>query len=357
MPTTFTAKHPGDIWPADGLENVPSCPVCGSGRRQRVHSELHDGIFRCAPGRWSFYRCGDCRSGWLDPRPTPSTIPLAYTHYYTHGQAGDTTSRPISRWRQFRIAQRNSYLNAHYGYNLKPAAWIPVFLSDARRRRFDAFTGYLRFPGAGARVLDIGCGNGAFLCQMRSLGWAVCGVEPDSQSAAHAQSAGLDVRVGLLQQQSLPEASFDAITAFHVIEHLHNPVETLCCCFKLLKPGGYITLATPNLDSFGYRRYGPCWLGLDPPRHLVLFTEDSLRQTLVGHGFVVSRPPHPCLTARHFFKKSLIVELGGDPAERYIRLPWFQSIKMEWLAAKANRSARKNPAYTEELILLGKKPA
>lgn len=357
MPATSTAKRPEKEWPADGLENVPNCPVCGRGRRHLAHAELDDRIFRCAPGRWNFYRCDGCGSGWLDPRPTPSTISLAYSRYYTHAQGSGANTHPVSGWRRFRIAQRNSYLNANYGYNLKAIAWNPIFLSDARRRRFDVFTGYLRFPGIGARVLDIGCGNGTFLWQMRSLGWEVCGVEPDPQSAAHAQSAGLDVRVGSLQQQLLPEASFDAITAFHVIEHMHDPVDTLRCCFKLLKPGGHITLATPNLGSFGYQRYGPAWLGLDPPRHLVLFTDNSLRQTLEGNGFVVSRPRHPCLTARHFFKKSLIVQRGSDPTERHSRLPWPARLEMEWLAAKANHAAWKNPAFAEELILLGQKPA
>ncbi|HLZ53602.1 MAG TPA: class I SAM-dependent methyltransferase [Verrucomicrobiae bacterium] len=357
MPAIVTASRPETEWPADGLEAVPNCPVCESRRRQLAHAELHDGIFRCAPGRWNFYRCEDCGSGWLDPRPTSATISLAYSRYYTHAKAGGTNPHSASWWRRFRIAQRNSYLNANYGYDLKPTAWSPIFLSNTRRRRFDAFTGYLRFPGAGARVLDIGCGNGTFLWQMRSLGWEVCGVEPDPQSAAHAQSAGLDVRVGYLPEQSLPEASFDAITAFHVIEHLHDPVGTLRCGFKLLKPGGHIMLATPNLDSWGYRRYGPAWLGLDPPRHLVLFTENSLRQTLEGYGFAVARPRYPCLTAREFFKKSLIVQRNGDPTERHPRLPWRARIQMEWLAARTNRMIRKNPACAEELILLGRKAA
>jgi 2-polyprenyl-3-methyl-5-hydroxy-6-metoxy-1,4-benzoquinol methylase len=357
MSATVTVSSPQNEWPADGLESMPNCPVCGGDKRRLAHAELHDGIFQCAPGRWSFYRCEGCGSGWLDPRPTPATISLAYSRYYTHSKAGGTHSNPVSWWRRFRIAQRNSYLNANYGYDLKPTAWSPIFLSSARRQRFDVFTGYLRFPGAGARVLDIGCGNGAFLWHMRSLGWEVCGVEPDPQSAAQAQSAGLDVRIGYLQQQSLLEASFDAITAFHVIEHLHDPVGTLRACFKLLKPGGHLTLATPNLDSCGYQRYGPSWLGLDPPRHLVLFTENSLRQTLERCGVIVSRPRHTSLPARGFFKKSLIVQRGGDPTERHPRLPWLARIRMEWLAARANSAARKNPACGEELILLGQKPA
>ncbi len=344
-------------WPKNGLENVPQCPVCDSVERQTIHQKLVDRIFRCAPGEWTMQQCADCGSGYLDPRPTPAAIGKAYRTYCTHAPTGGVDYAAASRWRRFRIAQRNAYLNANFSYDLKPAAWIPLFLSVNRRRRFDTFTGYLRFPGPGARVLDVGCGNGSFLWQMRSLGWEVCGVEPDPQSSEHARAAGFDVRVGLLQQQSLPEASFDAITLFHVIEHLHDPVGTLRCCFKLLKPGGHITVVTPGFESFGYHRFGPYWFGLDPPRHLVLFTENSLRRTLEGCGFAVSRPPRTSLKAREFFKTSLIVQRGGDPMKRHPRLPWFARLKTEWFAARANRAARKNPALAEELVLLGKKPA
>jgi 2-polyprenyl-3-methyl-5-hydroxy-6-metoxy-1,4-benzoquinol methylase len=291
----------------------------------------------------------------LNPRPSLSTISLAYSRYYTHAKSGGVDYATASWWRRFRIAQRNGYLNANYGYALKPAVWNPVFLSRARRRRFDSFAGYLHFPGRGARMLDIGCGNGIFLWQMRSLGWEVCGVEPDPQSAAQAREIGLDVRTGLLQQQSLPEAHFDAITMVHVIEHLHDPMDTLRLCWKLLKPGGRITIATPNLGSCGHRHFTSNWRDLDPPRHLVLFTENSLRHALEACGFKVSRPPRPSLNARELFKAGAILQRGGKPMERHPRLPWSVAMRAKWLAAKADRAARKNPAYAEELILLGTK--
>jgi SAM-dependent methyltransferase len=205
-------------------------------------------------------------------------------------------------------------------------------------------------------VLDIGCGNGGFLWQMRSLGWDVCGVEPDPKSAVHARAAGLDVRDGLLQQQSLPDAHFDAIVMNHVIEHLHDPVGTLRRCWKLLKPGGRIALTPPNLGSRGYQIFGADWLALDPPRHLILFTEDSLRRALEACGFAVSRPPRPSLKARELFEISFRLQRGDKLSERHPKLPWFTRLKMEWLAAQANRATRKNLAVTEELVLLGKKP-
>ena len=342
-------------WPADGLENVPLCPVCGSSKRELLHQDLTDRVFRCAPGTWKLQACQDCGTGYLDPRPTPSTIGQAYSQYCTHGAPGGVDYAHASWWRRHRIAQRNNYLNTHYGYALKPAARQLMFLGNARRRRFDGFTGFLSFPGAGARVLDIGCGNGSFLWQMRSLGWEVCGVEPDPQSAAQARAAGLDVRAGLIQDQSFPEAHFDAITMNHVIEHLHDPGDALQRCYKLLKPGGYLSVVTPNLNSCGHQYFGADWLALDPPRHLVLFTEKSLKNLLEKHGFTVARPRQTSLKAHELFKVSFIIRNGGDLITKH-RLPLLTRLKLQWLSRQADRRAQKNPDCTEELVWLGQKP-
>jgi 2-polyprenyl-3-methyl-5-hydroxy-6-metoxy-1,4-benzoquinol methylase len=344
-------------WPDGGLETVSRCPVCGDSRRKLIHANMRDRVFCCAPGEWNLHACAGCGSAYLDPRPTPATIGLAYKNYCTHASGGGVEYAKANWWRRFRIAQRNAYLNANYGYNLKPAAWNPIFLNRARRRRFDSFTGFFRWPGIGACVLDIGCGNGSFLWQMRSLGWEVCGVEPDPQSAARAREAGLDVRAGMLQQQAFPDAHFDGITMTHVVEHLHEPMDTLRRCWQLLKPGGQITLTTPNLDSRGHAIFGADWMALDPPRHLVLFTETSLRRALESCGFVVSRPPRPSLKARELFHTSFTLRLAGNSKKREKILPWPVRLKKEWLAAQAGRAARKNPAVAEEVVLLGKKTA
>ena len=357
MSAISIASDSGNEWPAEGVERVLHCPACGGARRQLSHEGLTDEVFRCAPGRWDLQRCTDCGSGYLDPRPTPATIGLAYAKYYTHAAAGGVDYATASWWRRFRMAQRNSYLNAKYGYALKPAAGYPLTLGRARRQRFDSFAGYLRFPGRGARILDVGCGNGRFLWQMRSLGWDVCGVEPDPQSAVRAREAGLDVRTGMLQEQAFANESFDAVTMFHVIEHLHEPADMLRRCWKLLKPHGRITVVTPNFDSCGHRYYGAHWRGIETPRHLVIFTDSSLRRMLENCGFKVSRPAGVSLQAHGFFKSSLVLKHGGDPTVRHPRLSLFERLQLRWLAAQANRATLRNPACGEEVILLGEKPA
>jgi SAM-dependent methyltransferase len=190
---------------------------------------------------------------------------------------------------------------------------------------------------------------------MRSLGWEGCGVEPDPKSAAQAREAGLDVREGLLRQQAFPEVHFDAITMNHVIEHLHDPMDTLRHCWKLLKPGGHITVITPNFGSRGHELFGPDWVALDPPRHLVLFTDNSLRRVLESCGFAVARPASPSLKAREHFKQSQVIRWGGLVAQNP-RLPLTAKWQVEQQAAQADCATRTDSSCGEEVVWLGEKP-
>ena len=339
-------------WPEDGLEFVGTCPVCGSAAREQLYRGLRDRVFFCAAGEWNLFRCAECGTGYLDPRPNLKSIAAAYSSYYTHDDASGVERPPRSRWRKYRTAQRNAYLNQRYGYALKPApSELPRSLSTERRQRFDKYVCFLPYPGPGARVLDVGCGNGRLLMQLRSVGWEVCGVEPDPKSAAQAAASGLDVRVGLLED-SLPEAHFDAVTMNHVIEHLHDPLETLRRCARVLKPGGMISIATPNFAAAGRRIFGADWFALDPPRHLVLFTPDSLRRALESSGFQPEPSIRLRLTAKAMFRRSMHIRRGSDPMRGKPRLPPGLRLKAAAMAWQANRTTRRHPEQAEELMLL-----
>ncbi len=349
---------PAKSWPAGGLEVVATCPVCGEGERELAHAGVRDRVFACAPGEWNLYRCLACGSGFLDPRPTVATIGLAYASYFTHASAEGVGQPPRSAWRRYRVAQRNAYLNLNYGYRLTPAASrIPRWLSTERRQRWEKHCGYLRFAGPGARLLDIGCGNGRFLLQMRALGWDVSGVEPDAKSAAAAVAAGLKVRVGPLQTGLLPDAHFDAVTLNHVIEHLHDPIAVLRMALRSLKPGGALSVATPNFEAAGHRLFGPDWFPLDPPRHLVLFTPASLRRVLVRAGFEPEGTLRLRLDARGIFTHCVRLAAGGSHPSSKASLVSTSWLRTRWLARKADRQTRENPGLAEELVLLARRPA
>lgn len=277
----------GEAWPPDELEEVPECPVCGSRDRSVLHGELRDLLFRCAPGLWTFHRCLHCSSPYLDPRPTRSSIGRAYSSYYTH-ELGSDRGGPLAK---VQLRLRYGFLNQTRGYRLSPAgragAWVVRMLPQERGRALKEVR-HLPGRGGGMRVLDVGCGSGGFLDLMRWPGWIVQGLEPDQEAVDLARRRGLDVMHGTVDRLAdYPASSFDAVTMSHVIKHLHDPVASLRACARLLARDGLMYIATPNLDARGHAIFGPHWIGIDAPRHLVLFTWDSLEDAARAAGLTV----------------------------------------------------------------------
>lgn len=276
-------------WPVDGLESVSRCPVCDNTQRSVLHAGLTDLVFRAAPGQWTLYQCAVCRSAYLDPRPTPDTISLAYTTYYTHDSEEHPTIRRIGRVRTWLHDALNGYMNARYGLARKPATavgrWL-IPLIPTLRAAADVECRHLLPPQTGpGRLLDVGCGNGRFVQLAHEMGWHAEGIDFDEQAVATGHKRHLRVRHGGIELLVNAQETYDVITLSHVIEHVHDPKGLLQKLHELLKPGGTLWIETPNLDSLGHRRYGANWRGLEPPRHLVLFNQGSLRRVLRDTGF------------------------------------------------------------------------
>ncbi len=259
-------------WPRADLESVPRCPVCGSAERSLLYTGLTDRVFCVADGAWDLYRCAQCASGYLDPRPTPESIGRAYAGYYTHDAEDHPTVRRKGRIRSLLHDLVNGYQNHRYGLQRSPALPIGRWLLPL-------------LPAGGGRLLDVGCGNGGFLMLVRQAGWQVEGLDFDAGAVQAARSRGLEVHHGGIEALSARSACYDVITLCHVIEHVHDPITTLRRLHALLKPGGVLWLDTPNLASLGAVRFGPHWRGLETPRHLVLFCSASMSDALTKSGF------------------------------------------------------------------------
>jgi len=271
-------------WPQIDLEAVAHCPVCNGTERSLLYKGLADRVFCVADGMWDLYRCTQCASGYLDPRPTSGSIGRAYEGYYTH----DAEDHPIVR-RKGRIRSLvhdlvNGYQNRRYGLKRSPALsmgrWLLPLLPSLRTAA-DAECRHLPpRPAGGGRLLDVGCGNGGFLMLAKQAGWQVEGLDFDAGAVQAARSRGLDVHHGGIEVLEGRSTCYDVITLCHVIEHVHNPIATLRRLHALLKPGGVLWLDTPNLSSLGAVRFGPHWRGLEVPRHLVLFSPSSMEMAL-----------------------------------------------------------------------------
>lgn len=251
-------------WPAEELERCSSCPVCGGKGRSVLFDALTDRSFFVAPGRWTLWSCATCHSAYLDPRPSEGSIGRAYRTYYTHDGVADSFSAPRARFAASSSQKvRNGYLNARYGYGLRPAiamgslgAWALGRVLPGKAHCAEAAFRHLPAGRESGSLLDVGCGNGAFLKIAKSLGYQASGLEPDPKAAAYGRNEGLDVRAGRLPGSNLPQGTFDEITLLHVLEHFHRPVEALKELWSLLRPGGRLWVKVPNLDSLGFQRFG-----------------------------------------------------------------------------------------------------
>lgn len=275
-------------WPADGIEALHVCPLCGSKDRKILYTGLRDRLFG-APGEWTLQRCNDCGFGYLDPRPSRQTIALAYTDYLTHVPANANTKPGILG--MLRDCIRNGYLAHRYGFQLPRSPlwgyWVMYLLPGPIRWEQDHRARHLHPPTKiGMRLLDIGCGNGEFLLNARSAGWQVNGLEPDPKAAMIGASRDLNIHVGTYDSADYASASFDVITANQVIEHVHDPHDFVAHIYRWLKPGGKVWIGTPNLDCPMHARFGRNYGNLHPPQHLLVFSPATLRKLFSNSGFI-----------------------------------------------------------------------
>jgi SAM-dependent methyltransferase len=193
--------------------------------------------------------------------------------------------------------------------------------------------------------VDIGCGDGNFVRLAQQLGYQAEGLEFDAQAVQTARTKGMMIHQGGLPDTGLPTAAYDVVTLSQVIEHVHAPLAALRECARVLRPGGMLWVATPNMDAPGHQRFGANWRGLEPPRHLTLFTAEALTQALGQAGFadITLKPIGP--VSRWFINASRLIEQGIKPPAS-AQLSVRDRLASSWLDLRANRSPRRG----EELV-------
>ncbi|MCP5070772.1 MAG: class I SAM-dependent methyltransferase [bacterium] len=275
--------------PADRGADV--CPFCGGDAQGTVcHTSTNEGE------TFNFERCGACRGVFLSPMPSASRLDAAYEETYY----GERASKFVG-----------------------PVEWVIGLFRGRRAARV------ARLLPAGGRVLDIGCGNGQFLGRLAARGHEAYGIEIPGKAAERAATVpGVQVQARSLARGDHAPGSFDVVTLWHVFEHLREPHETLGAIRELLKPGGYLFLSLPNIDSWQARLFGGRWLHHDPPRHLFYLgpkeLEGQLRQlsfsraqrsfvSLEHNPFGFQQSILNCILAR---RDVLYDALKGDPRVR-----------------------------------------
>ncbi len=141
------------------------------------------------------------------------------------------------------------------------------------------------YPDRG-RLLEVGSSLGYLLQAFKGDGWEVLGVEPYYQAYRHSrEELGLDVVNAILETAGIADASFDVVLLNHVIEHVDDPLQTLCEVNRVLKPGGHFVIETPRYDTLMFKLMGRRERSLSCNGHIYFFTTESLRKLYEMAGF------------------------------------------------------------------------
>lgn len=184
----------------------------------------------------------------------------------------------------------------------------PQFIAQ-NPERIRTFAGLLKKslprPAPGTTLLDVGCAGGAFLVAAREYGFAATGVEPSRWLAESGRSQyGVDIRDGILSPGMFPDASFDVITLWDVIEHVAEPAALLATIHRLLKPEGRLLVNYPDYGSWMARLLGERWPFLLSV-HLLYYTRATMSAQLRRAGFspLQIRPHFQALQLGYILKR------------------------------------------------------
>jgi predicted SAM-dependent methyltransferase len=297
------------------LEKLTHCPLCKSGLFLN-HSEIKDHSI----SKELFYtcKCSKCDLVFTNPRPDADSIVRYYEspEYVSHQN------------------KSNSLINVAY----------KLIRMYTIRRKVNQINEY--FHGKGS-ILDYGCGTGHFLKAAKADGWKVTGIEPNP--TANATSNGHGVKTYLAYDELKKSKTFDIISLFHVLEHIHALRSTLKNLLKHLKTDGKLLIAVPNRESFDAQHYKEYWAAWDVPRHLYHFNQSSIQKLAEEFELQIeSTLPMPF----DAYYVSILSEKYQNPSRSGL-LNIFRALQ---IGTKSNESAsKKDNQYSSLLFILKKK--
>lgn len=231
-----------------------SCPLCGSEQTFFVLSAMDHTV---SNESFSILECRQCSGRFTQNVPTASEIGKYYqSELYI------------------------SHTNSSQGLFNKLYQLVRNYSLVSKRKLVCAHT-----KKTGGDLLDYGCGTGSFLYEMKANGWNVHGIEPDPGAAEKASKlTGISVDGPDKLGHHSPK-SFDVITLWHVLEHVHELNDTLTNFKNTIKKDGLLFIAVPNYQSFDASYYHQYWAAYDVPRHLYHFSKKSMEILIKKNGF------------------------------------------------------------------------
>lgn len=239
-----------------GVINHKFCAVCSSDKIKEK-SVIKD--FSHTKEEFSVYECADCGFYFTQNIPDEYSIGLYYKseNYVSHS---DT--------------QKGLFFKLYHA--------VRSFMLKKKRDLVVQYTGLPK-----GKLLDIGAGTGYFLDVMNKSGWETHGVEQDDETRAYAIKKSSSEVCSAKEFYDLPEDTFNAVTMWHVLEHVHDLKGYLNKIHKVLKEDGVLIVAVPNHKSYDADYYQEYWAAWDIPIHLWHFTPKTIRGLMQRNGFIV----------------------------------------------------------------------
>jgi SAM-dependent methyltransferase len=235
----------------------PSCYVCGSAKIIDFCAARD----RLGGGVWRIVRCNDCGFGWTFPPLAEDQIPA----YYPTAYLGDTR-KILDDFFSGRLARSRSWRG-----EMQKVRLVERYIERGK-------------------ILDVGCGDGKFLWALDAQRWEKSGVEAsrDTVTMVAKHMPSIHLIAGSIDSEELNVNTHDAITFWHVLEHLPQPRKVLRRAHDLLRPGGWLFISLPDIDSLQARLFRQNWYPFgDVPRHIFHFSRRSLDLLLNEAGMTV----------------------------------------------------------------------
>jgi 2-polyprenyl-3-methyl-5-hydroxy-6-metoxy-1,4-benzoquinol methylase/Zn ribbon nucleic-acid-binding protein len=292
------------------MEIIKHCPVC---EKQNFREFLRGRDLFLSGEEFTIVECVECGFRFTNPRPDEKEIIRYYDSpdYIAHDSGKRTLVQSIYKTVR-NVSIRNKY-------------------------------SIVKKSSAGKTLLDIGCGTGEFLNYCRKKNYITKGIEPNEKARNFSIK---EFKLPVFDENELDNfspASFDIITMWHVLEHVHKLNERMRRIFQLLKPDGTLIVAVPNSDSWDAVNYRDFWAAYDLPRHLYHFTRDSLKK----------------LVTKNCFSVEAIIPLKFDAFYISLLSEKYMAGKEKYVSAftngiRSNVSARKNENNYSSLIYICK---
>jgi len=293
-------------------QKLDTCPVCG-GKEIIKFLDIKD--HSISKETFTIEECTNCGLKFTNPRPSEYQIGKYYQseEYISHS---DT---------------KKGFINKIYH----------IVRTYTLKGKLDLIRKY----SSGTRLLDIGCGTGYFLKYAKENGYTVTGMEPDVTARKLAEkNLSQEIFSDIFSIE--PNEQVDAITMWHVLEHVHQLQETLLKLKSLLKSKGTLIIAVPNPESYDAQFYKEYWAAYDVPRHLYHFNQKSMQVLLQTYGFKL-------IATKPMYFDSYYVSMMSEKYQSQNHK--IHLIKAFLTGLKSNISAKNNNKNYSSLIYIAKK--